>query len=72
MLVLEAKKRIAIAREYTQAKHLAEQNKLVQEREKQEWENVLEIAKTLPQEERSAYLRQQGINIPEVSTEKTY
>lgn len=66
----EAKKRIAIAREYTQAKHLAEQNKLVQEREKQEWENVLEIAKTLPQEERSAYLRQQGINIPEVSTEK--
>jgi len=66
----EAKKRIAIAREYTQAKHLAEQNKLVQEREKQEWEKVLEIAKTLPQEERSAYLRQQGINIPEVSTEK--
>ena len=66
----EAKKRIAIAREYTQAKHLAEQNKLVQEQEKQEWENVLEIAKTLPQEERSAYLRQQGINIPEVSTEK--
>ena len=65
----EAKKRIAIAREYTQAKHLAEQNKLVQEREKQEWEKVLEIAKTLPQEVRPEYLRQKGIPIPEVPTE---
>lgn len=66
----EAKKRINVYREMQQAKHLAEQGKLAKEREKQEWENVLEIAKTLPQEERSAYLRQQGINIPEVSTEK--
>ncbi len=66
----EAKKRINVYREMQQAKHLAEQGKLAKEQEKQEWEKVLEIGRTLPQEERAAYFRQQGINIPEVSDEK--